>query len=83
MSLSLGVLGPSERDLAQGEFSFFSFAMLVFAHEVAPASKMDEAGAGKRGTEGTGAGVVWRLQAAGSSGRTGQPLTPSPVMTTR
>lgn len=58
MSLSLGVLGPSGCDLAQGEFSFFSFAMIACAQEVAPASKMDEAGAGNRGTEGTGAGVV-------------------------
>jgi len=34
----LGVLGPSGRDLAQGEFSFFSFAMILCAQEVAPAS---------------------------------------------
>ena len=45
IGLSFGVLGPSGRDLAQGEFSFFSFAMVVCAQEVAPASKMDEAGA--------------------------------------
>ena len=54
--LSLGVLGPSGRDLAQGEFSFFSFAMVACAQEVAPASKMDEAGAGKRGAEAPGDG---------------------------
>ena len=37
---SLGVLGPSGQDLAQGEFSFFSFAMVSSAQEVAPASFM-------------------------------------------
>ena len=40
--LSLGVLGPSGRDLAQGEFSFFSFAMIVCVQEVAPASFLIE-----------------------------------------
>ena len=44
-SVLSGVLGPSGRDLAQGEFSFFSFAMVSCAQEVAPTSKMDEAGA--------------------------------------
>ena len=58
IGLSLGVLGPSGRDLAQGEFSFFSFAMILCAQEVAPASKMDEAGAGNRGKERTRLGVV-------------------------
>ena len=56
MRLSLGVLGPSGRDLAQGEFSFFSFAMVACAHEVAPASKMDEAGAGSSGGAGESRG---------------------------
>ena len=36
IGLSLGVLGPSGCDLAQGEFSFFSFAMILCAQEVAP-----------------------------------------------
>ena len=45
IGLSLGVLGRSGRDLAQGEFSFFSFAMILCAQEVVPASKTDEAGA--------------------------------------
>ena len=45
IGLSLGVLGPSGCDLAQGEFSFFSFAMVSCAHTFAPASEMDEAGA--------------------------------------
>ena len=60
MSLSLGVLRPSGRDLAQGEFSFFSFAMVACAQEVAPASKMDEAGAGSSGGAGEsrGSGVA-------------------------
>ena len=40
--LSLGVSGPSEHDLAQGEFSFFSFAMVSSAQEVAPASFLIE-----------------------------------------
>ena len=39
---SLGVLGPSGQDLAQGEFSFFSFAMVACAQEVAPASFLIE-----------------------------------------
>ncbi len=38
IGLSLGVLGPSGRDLAQGEFSFFIFAMVVCARSFAPAS---------------------------------------------
>ena len=41
-SVLSGVLGPSRRDLAQGEFSFFSFAMIVCAQEVAPASFLIE-----------------------------------------
>ena len=45
IGLSLGVLGLLGRDLAQGDFSFFSFAMILCAQEVAPASEMDEAGA--------------------------------------
>ena len=40
--LSLGVLGRLGHDLAQGEFSFFSFAMIVCAQEVAPASFLIE-----------------------------------------
>lgn len=60
IGLSLGVLGPSGRDLAQGEFSFFSFAMVVCAQEVAPTSKMDEAGVRWRGRVGGpwGSGVA-------------------------
>ena len=42
IGLSSGVLGPSGRDLAQGEFSFFSFAMILCAQEVAPASFLIE-----------------------------------------
>ena len=42
IGLSFGVLGPSGRDLAQGEFSFFSFAMILCAQEVAPASFLIE-----------------------------------------
>ena len=41
---SLGVLGPSGHDLAQGEFSFFSFAMVSCVRTFALTSKMDEAG---------------------------------------
>ena len=56
IGLSFGVLGPSGRDLAQGEFSFFSFAMILCVQEVAPASKMDEAGVRSR-TEGRSLGL--------------------------
>ena len=42
IGFSLGVLGLSGGDLAQGEFSFFSFAMIVCAQEVAPASSLIE-----------------------------------------
>ena len=41
----MGCLRVLGRDLAEGEFSFFSFAMVVWAQEVALASKMVEAGA--------------------------------------
>lgn len=57
IGLSFGVLGPSGRDLAQGEFSFFSFAMILCVQEVAPASKMDEAGAQSRGQRTGGVAV--------------------------
>ena len=40
--LILGVLGPSGRDLAQGEFSFFSFAMILCTQEFVPASFLIE-----------------------------------------